>query len=148
MKGLVFKKEICDFLRRLKECVNTAFRPIVEEHGLTMMQTRVLLEIKQCEHLTVGSLCSEIGLTSGNASSLCKKLEEAGFVKRNRNPKDERFVELSLTEEAEETIQKIEERLVEKYGRFFENKSENELEELIAGMRKFSAFIQEMCTFK
>jgi DNA-binding MarR family transcriptional regulator len=93
-------------------------------------------------------LCSEVGLTSGNASSMCKKLEKSGFLKRCRDPKDERFVDLSLTGQGAETIQKIEEALEKKYGQFLESRSEEEFEELIAGMKKLSAFIQEMSTLK
>lgn len=148
MKGMVLKKEIWDVLRSVRECMEIAFCPIVQEHGLTMMQTRILLEIKQCEHPTVGCLCGEIGLTSGNASAMCKKLEKAGFIKRIRDPKDERFVSLSLTEQAEETIRKIEDALEKKYGQFLENRNEEEFEELIAGMKKLKVFIQEMSTLK
>jgi DNA-binding MarR family transcriptional regulator len=96
----------------------------------------------------VGCLCGEIGLTSGNASSMCKKLEKAGFLMRNRDPNDERFVALTLTEQGEATMQKIGEAYEKKYGQIIESRSEEELKELIDGMKRFNAFIQEMSRLK
>jgi DNA-binding MarR family transcriptional regulator len=144
MKGINFKKEIWDILRDIRDNMDNFFRPIIEEHGLTMMQARILMVVKYCERPTVGCLCGEIGLTSGNASSMCKKLEKAGFLRRNRDPNDERYVALSLTERGEEAMQMIGEAFEKKYGQVLASKSDEEFAELIAGMKNFSAFIREM----
>lgn len=148
MKSMVFENEIWDFLRTITEGMANAFRPLVEEHSLTLMQTRILVEIREgCSH-TVGSLGGIVGLSSGNASSMCKKLEQAGFIKRIRNPEDERFVKLVITEFGEDTIKKIEEALERKYGAFLESKGENEYKAFIVSMEKVSSFIREMSEFK
>lgn len=144
MKGIDFRKEMWDVLRDIRDNMDSFFRPIIEGHGLTMMQTRILMVVKHCERPTVGCLCGEIGLSSGNASSMCKKLEKAGFLKRNRDPSDERFVALSLTERGEEAMQMIGKAFEKKYGEVLASRSEEEFAELIAGMRKFCAFIQDM----
>lgn len=144
MKSMVFENEIWDFLRTITEGMANAFRPIVEEHGLTLMQTRILVEIKEGGLHTVGSLGGIVGLSSGNASSMCKKLEMAGFIKRIRTPEDERYVKLAITEFGEETIERIEDALEHKYGAFLESKGENEFKTFIACMKKVSSFIREM----
>ncbi len=148
MKSMVFENEIWDFLRTITEGMANAFRPLVEEHGLTLMQTRILVEIKEgCSH-TVGSLGGIVGLSSGNSSSMCKKLEQAGFIKRIRNPEDERFVKLVITEFGEDTIKNIEETLERKYGAFLESKGEEEFKDFLENMEKVSSFIREMSEFK
>lgn len=144
MKSIAFENEIWDFSRTITECMFNAFRPIAEKHGLTLMQTRILVEIKEGGHHTVGSLGGIIGLSSGNASSMCKKLEKAGFIKRIRNPEDERCVQLALTEVGQNTIQKIGDDLEEKYGLFLESKDEDEFKTVFACMIKLKSFIQEM----
>jgi len=144
MKSLVIKNEIWDFLRTITECMDKAFRPIMEEYGLTMMQTRILVEIKECGHHTVGSLGNEVGLASGNASSMCKKLEKAGFVQRIRDIDDERFVKLALTKLGEKTLQDIEDALEKKYGAFLERKDDDEFQIISDGMKKLCCFIKEM----
>jgi DNA-binding MarR family transcriptional regulator len=144
MKSIVFENELWDFLRTITECLITDFRPIAEEHGLTLMQTRILMEIKECGHHTVGSLGNIISLTSGNASSMCKKLEKGGYLKRLRNPEDERYVQLALTEAGQETLQRIGDALEQKYGVFLNNTNDQELETVFECMKKLRSFIQDM----
>lgn len=135
MKSIVFENELWDFLRTVSDCLVTDFRPIAEEHGLTLMQTRILMEVKECGHHTVGSLGNIIGLTSGNASSMCKKLEKGGFLKRLRNPEDERYVQLALTEAGQETLQKIGDALEFKYGVFLDNTNDEEFQTVFECMK-------------
>lgn len=148
MRSMVFENEIWDFLRTITEGMANAFRPIVEEYGLTLMQTRILVEIKDGAPHTIGSLGSIIGLSSGNASSMCKKLEAAGFLKRIRTPEDERFVKLALTRHGEDTIYRIEEDLERRYGVFLEYKGEEEYQRFIKCMDTVKAFMQEMYEFQ
>jgi DNA-binding MarR family transcriptional regulator len=123
--------------------MDKVFTPILAQYGLTMMQARILTEIKDCGHHTVGSLGSVIGIASGNTSSMCKKLEKAGFIKRIRDPEDERFVKLALTDFGEQTLQKIENTLDEKYGDFLRSNSE-QFCAIAIGMSKLCSFIKEM----
>lgn len=148
MRSMVFENEIWDFLRTITEGMANAFRPIVEEYGLTLMQTRILVEVKDGAPHTIGSLGSMIGLSSGNASSMCKKLEAAGFLKRIRTPEDERFVKLALTRHGEDTIYRIEEDLERRYGVFLEHKGEQEYQRFIECMENVKAFMQEMYEFQ
>lgn len=144
MRSMVFENEIWDFLRTITEGMANAFRPIVEEHGLTLMQTRILVEIRERGPHTVGSLGSIIGLTSGNASAMCKKLELAGYLVRIRTPEDERFVKIALTKHGEDTIIKIEEALESRYGAFLERKGEEAYKRFIESMDNVKAFMQEL----
>ncbi len=148
MTGLELKVLLWDFWRGLKDNVDIFFRPIIEEYGLTMMQTRIMMEIKRFECLTVGALCNEIGLSSGNASAMCKKLEKAGFIKRDRNPRDERFVELRLTEYGETIIQEIEGAAEKKYGQFLDAGDEEVVKDFVAGIKKFNAIMRKMVLLK
>ncbi|EHL06837.1 transcriptional regulator, MarR family [Desulfitobacterium hafniense DP7] len=145
---MVFENEIWDFLRTITEGMANAFRPIVEEYGLTLMQTRILVEVKDGAPHTIGSLGSIIGLSSGNASSMCKKLEAAGFLRRIRTPEDERFVKLALTRHGEDTIYRIEEDLERRCGVFLEYKGEQEYQRFIECMENVKAFMQEMYEFQ
>lgn len=143
MKSIVFENELWDFLRTITECFVSDFRPIAEEHGLTLMQTRILMEIRECGH-TVGSLGNIMGLSSGNASSMCKKLEKGGYLKRLRNPEDERYVQLALTETGLDTLRKIGDTLELKYGAFWENTSDEEVFSVFESMKNVRSFIQKM----
>lgn len=148
MKGMEFENEMWDFLRTVTEGMANAFRPIFEEHGLTLMQTRILVEIQEGGPHTVGSLGIKVGLSGGNASSMCKKLEKLGFIKRVRTLEDERYVKLTLTEVGEDTIRKVGDALEQRYGAFLKSKDEDEFQTIFACMKRLSSVIKELSEFK
>ncbi|HEY8464264.1 MAG TPA: MarR family transcriptional regulator, partial [Bacillota bacterium] len=144
MRGIAFKDEVWDLIRQLTLGMELVFRPIVASFGLTMTQTRLLVEIARSDLATVGSLADLVGLSSGNASLMCKKLERAGFIRRIRDSRDERVVKLVLTPRGTATLQKIDQVLQDKYGAFLESKAPQDFETIIAGMKKINELLIEM----
>ena len=51
--------------------------------------------------MSVSELAEEAGLTSGSATTLVDRLEEAGYASRTRDPTDRRRVMVNLTEWAQ-----------------------------------------------
>ena len=49
--------------------------------------------------LSEKELCKRLGLDSGTLTPVLKKLDTTGLVSRSRSQKDERIVEISLTDE-------------------------------------------------
>ena len=85
------------------------FRPISEQYGLTHMQMRILMELWSAEDSpTIGQLGRTLGMTSGNMSSMCKRLEQEGFLLRVRDLQDERMVKIALSEKGRDTVRAIE----------------------------------------
>lgn len=144
MREIEFKNEIWDLIRLIAIEMDLVFRPIVESHGLTMIQARILAGIQRCELSTVGSVGNAVGLSSGNASTMCKSLEKAGFIRRIRAPEDERFVKLVLTERGKETIGRIGAVFQEKYTPILQEKTDQDFNTIIAGMKKLKELIVEM----
>lgn len=144
MREVEFKNEIWDLVRLITTGMDLVFRPLVESHGLTMIQARVLAGIQRCELSTVGNVGSVVGLSSGNASTICKKLEKAGFLRRIRASEDERFVKLVLTERGKETLKKINAAFQERYASILQKKTDQEFIAIISGMKKLKELIAEM----
>lgn len=85
MEVIEFKNVVWDMTRRISECMDGMFRPISEQYGLTHMQMRILMELWSAEDSpTIGQLGRTLGMTSGNMSSMCKRLEQEGFLLRVR----------------------------------------------------------------
>jgi DNA-binding MarR family transcriptional regulator len=131
----LLRKELWDMIRFTNINLETAFKPFVERYGLTMMQSRILVAVKECENATVGTVAKIIDVKSGNGSNMCKKLEQEGFIKRIRSLEDERVVRLVLTEKGEETLEKINEDVLKKYGPFLECKTDEEFEQITRGIK-------------
>lgn len=68
----------------------------VRKGAITREQYWVLRTLKEKGKMKVKELASAIGCTPGSASVAVKRLERAGFVRRERGKKDERVVTVIL----------------------------------------------------
>ncbi len=93
---------VCFALYAASRAVVTAYRPLLDEVGLTYPQYLVLLVLWQGGPRPVKELGAALHLDSGTLSPLLKRLEAAGLVRRERRPGDERSVLVSLTDAGRE----------------------------------------------
>ncbi|WP_062647930.1 MarR family winged helix-turn-helix transcriptional regulator [Streptomyces maremycinicus] len=91
--------QICFSLHAASRAFNGVYRVILKELGLTYPQYLVLLVLWEHGELPVKKLGEHLRLDSGTLSPLLKRLESAGLVRRERSSRDERSVEIRLTEE-------------------------------------------------
>jgi DNA-binding MarR family transcriptional regulator len=75
-----------------------AYRPILEQLGLTYPQYIAIVALWEEDDQTVSSLGEKMFLESNTLTPLLKKLEAMGYVRRQRAAADERQVVVSLTE--------------------------------------------------
>ncbi|HWU78864.1 MAG TPA: MarR family transcriptional regulator [Caulobacter sp.] len=75
-----------------------AYRPILDELGVTYTQWIIIVALWEQDNQTVGGLGEKLFLESNTLTPILKKLEELGFLSRRRAPADERQVLVSLTE--------------------------------------------------
>ena len=87
---------ILTVFQTLKTKTARLLEPIVQAEGLTPLQASVLLHLAR-QDAAVGSISEVTCMGQANASSLCKKLEQGGFLTRSRGAADGRVVTLSLT---------------------------------------------------
>src|SRR3954465_1957742 len=79
--------------------VIAVYRPVLEPLGLTHPQYLVMLALWQHGPLSVKDLSGLLQLDPGTLSPLLKRLEVAGLLRRERDPKDQRNLALALTDE-------------------------------------------------
>jgi DNA-binding MarR family transcriptional regulator len=73
------------------------YKPILDGFGLTYPQYLVLNVLWEQDGQAIGALADRLALESSTITPLVKRLEAAGFVRRERDPQDERRVEVTLT---------------------------------------------------
>src|SRR5256885_8468672 len=88
---------VCFALYAASRAVIHAYRPMLDEVGLTYPQYLVLLVLWQRGPQPVKGLGTALQLDSGTLSPLLKRLEAAGLVRRDRQAGDERSVLVTLT---------------------------------------------------
>ncbi|VVN40272.1 Organic hydroperoxide resistance transcriptional regulator [Pseudomonas fluorescens] len=76
-----------------------AYKPILEQLGLTYTQYITIVALWEQDDQTVGSLGEKLFLESNTLTPILKKLEAMGYLQRQRDPEDERQVRISLTKE-------------------------------------------------
>lgn len=141
---LEFKNTILDLLRCISENMENVFEKMYEKYGLTIMQVRILFEIDQNDEKTIGRLGKSTGITSGNMSVMCKKIEKMGLIKRIRDIEDERVVKVVLTEKGKETIKEINDTLSDKYLICFKEESKESLENIIKELKNLNSLLDKM----
>jgi MarR family transcriptional regulator, organic hydroperoxide resistance regulator len=75
-----------------------AYKPLLDQLGLTYPQYITLVALWEEDDQTVGSLGEKLFLESNTLTPLLKKLEAMGYVRRQRSAADERQVVVSLTD--------------------------------------------------
>lgn len=74
------------------------YKPRLDALGLTYPQYLACLVLWEGDGLTVKALGERLFLDSGTVTPLLKRLEARGFVRRQRDDKDERLVRIFLTD--------------------------------------------------
>ena len=75
-----------------------AYKPILEQLGLTYTQYIAVVSLWEEDNQTVSGLGQKLFLESNTLTPILKKLETMGYLRRQRDPADERQVKVSLTD--------------------------------------------------
>lgn len=75
-----------------------AYKKGLDELGLTYPQWIAIVALWEQDGQTVSELGEKMFLESNTLTPILKKLEQGGFLRRQRDPSDERQVRISLTE--------------------------------------------------
>ncbi|MFB7336409.1 MarR family winged helix-turn-helix transcriptional regulator [Streptomyces adustus] len=94
---LLLDDQLCFALYAAQRAVTAAYRPLLDELGLTYPQYLVLLVLWERGEITVKELTEALRLDYGTVSPLLKRLESAGLVRRERSAHDERSVLVAVT---------------------------------------------------
>ncbi|GHB37883.1 MarR family transcriptional regulator [Streptomyces viridiviolaceus] len=99
---LLLDDQLCFALYAAQRAVTAAYRPLLDDLGLTYPQYLVLLVLWERGETTVKDLAAALRLDYGTVSPLLKRLEAAGLLRRERSVRDERSVLVAVTGRGEE----------------------------------------------
>ncbi|HEY0930745.1 MAG TPA: MarR family transcriptional regulator [Gemmatimonas sp.] len=95
---LPLDQQLCYAIYSAGMAIQRAYKPLLDELGITYPQYLVLNVLWRDDALTVGAIAEKLALESSTLTPLLKRLESAGLVQRTRNPENERQVVVSLTQ--------------------------------------------------
>ncbi|WP_411720379.1 MarR family winged helix-turn-helix transcriptional regulator [Mycetocola sp.] len=95
---LALENQVCFALAVASRSVLALYRPILEPLGLTHPQYLVMLALWEHSPRSVTELGSALQLEPATLSPLLKRLEATGYVRRERSTRDERVLDITLTD--------------------------------------------------
>jgi DNA-binding MarR family transcriptional regulator len=95
---LALERQVCFALSVASRNIVALYRPHLEPIRLTHPQYLVMLALWGDSPLSVKAISGLLQLDPGTLSPLLKRLEGAGYVRRERDPNDERQLAVTLTE--------------------------------------------------
>ncbi len=94
---LSLENQVCFALAVASRSVIGMYRPLLEPMGLTHPQYLVMLALWERGPHSVRALGEALRLEPATLSPLLKRLEALGYVRRGRDPEDERALRIELT---------------------------------------------------
>lgn len=88
--------QLCFDLYSASRAMTRLYRPVLSGLGLTYPQYLVLIVLWERDNRTVKELAEELRLDHGTLTPLLRRMEQSGFVTRQRQGDDERFVHVAL----------------------------------------------------
>ncbi|GFE13219.1 MarR family transcriptional regulator [Streptomyces glebosus] len=104
---LPLEDHFCFTLYAASRAVTNAYRPLLDELGLTYPQYLVMVVLWQHGTASVKDLVAALQLDYGTVTPLIKRLEANGLLRRQRRADDERVVEVALTPQGTALSQNI-----------------------------------------
>ncbi len=97
-EAMKLASQLCFPLYAAARNVTNLYTPWLKPLGLTNTQYIVFLVLWEKDGISVTEIGEKLMLDNGTLSPLLKKLEQAGYLQRRRCRKDDRIVEITLTE--------------------------------------------------
>jgi len=113
MIDVQFQERLIEVLKSVNGKLNGILHDFYEPYGLTSVQASVLLELNKNGEQNISDLCKHLYMGKSNLSPLCKRMEKSGFIERVRNSKDERCVNIKMTEYAQRIMIEVTTKLSE-----------------------------------
>ena len=97
-EAMKLANQLCFPLYAASRNVISLYTPWLKELDITYTQYIAFLVLWEKDGITVGELCDKLMLDNGTISPLLKKMQQAGYLTRNRSVDDDRVVVITLTE--------------------------------------------------
>jgi MarR family transcriptional regulator, organic hydroperoxide resistance regulator len=95
---LKLDNQLCFALYAASRAMTKTYREKLAPIGLTYPQYLVLTVLWEKDQLTLTEIGNQLHLDSGTLTPLVKRLEQAGYLTRDRRTSDEREIEIALTD--------------------------------------------------
>ncbi len=99
--SLRLKNQLCFPLYAVSNIITRKYKPLLDKLDLTYTQYIVMMVLWEEKQVNEKLLCETLCLKSNTVAPLLKKLEDKGYIKKEKDRDDERNLVITLTKEGE-----------------------------------------------
>ena len=104
---LQLDNQLCFRLYSVSRKMTKAYQPLLEKFNLTYPQYVVMLVVFEEQVIDFKELSKRVNLKTGTLTPIVQKLEQIGYVRREKNRDDHRKINVVLTPEGQELNKSI-----------------------------------------
>ena len=124
-------------LLRARELTMGYFRPMLNEHGLTEQQWRVIRVLQEYGELEFHDLSRVAWIQPPSLTGILTRLERAALVRRTRSRSDQRRLHLSLSRAGLRRFETVSREAEQRYGLIERRLGRTRLRSLMKILREF-----------
>jgi homoprotocatechuate degradation regulator HpaR len=124
-------------LLRARELTMGYFRPMLNAHGLTEQQWRVIRVLQEYGDLEFHQLSRVALIQPPSLTGILTRLERADLVRRTRSASDQRRLHLSLTPQGRRRFETVSGEAEQRYGQIERELGRAKLKSLMRILREF-----------
>ncbi len=138
--------ELREMIRKLERKLGVLDEREMSCCGVTMAQCHALVEIGRSREISLNELAEMLNLENSTMSRTVNNLVNGELVKRDIDPQDRRYVNISLTESGNKIFTGIEESMSIYYGRIYNAIPQEKREQVIESLQLLlEAFDRNLC---
>ncbi len=119
-------------LLQAREAAMSFFRPLLNEHGLTEQQWRVIRILRQHGEMESFRLAELACILKPSMTGVLTRLERDGIVSRRKPAHDQRRVHVNLTEQGHQVFLSMSDGMEANYRRIQSQFGEEKMQQLLA----------------
>ena len=116
--ALRLKNQLCFPLYAVSNIITRKYKPLLDRLDLTYTQYIVMMVLWEEKQVNEKYLCEALFLKSNTVTPLLKKLEQKGYIRKEKDSRDERNLVIMLTEVGESLQEKalcVPERIAQEF---------------------------------
>jgi len=138
--------ELREFIRKLERKLGILDEKEMSCCGITMAQCHALVEIGRADRISLNRLAEMLNLENSTMSRTVNNLVNNELVKRDIDPQDRRYVNISLTENGSKTYGSIEASMDLYFRNVYNAIPEDKREQVIESLQQLlDAFDKNPC---
>ena len=139
-----FKQIFWDKLRQMTWETSRMFSCSASRMGLTVLQVGILMEVDRLGSVSIGALGKNLSIAGGNISNVCKRLEQMGYLSRERSQQDERVVMVSLTEQGKQLLEDNINALEARIEAVMKQEPQENMDDILRGLQKMNELFDRL----